>query len=98
MNKPGYQKSAVMKAGIIVCPVPISVLGGISTRFRILVTKRSKTTGKMIPIKGQDLIYGAKPTLEKIKDAEGNDVTIKQPSVYEKIDAIYSYYFNKLQK
>ena len=97
MNKPGYQKSAVMKAGIIVCPVPVPVTGGISTRFRIRVTKASKT-GAPIEIKGANLIYGAKPTMEKIKDAEGNVETIKQVSVWKKIQEIEQYYYNKLQK
>lgn len=105
-ERQGYKQSLVMKHGIKIVPVGMARPGGIATKFKIRVLKWSSQKNEFIEVKGKrSATYPAEPTKVNAKDADGNAILDKkgkpqkvtQPSVWEKIDEIYDYYYNKLK-
>lgn len=85
-QRPGYIKSAVLKAGIKVSPVAIAEPGYIAHWFKIEVTKKTKDGRTIRPKNANtDKRYPAKSTKDK-------------PSVYDKINEIEKYYYDKIMK
>jgi hypothetical protein len=85
-QRPGYKKSLVMKSGIKIDPIGVAQPGNICYHFKIEVSKTGKD-GKVRKVKTKDS--------EKRYPDKG---TKDKPSVWEKIEEIYDYYYNKLTK
>jgi len=93
-----YKKSLVMKHGVRIIPVGLAANGGIASRFNIKIMKPSKKSGKLVEVKQKKpKQYPATRKVDKVKDDKGKVVArIPVPSVWDKIDQIYSHYYKKI--
>jgi hypothetical protein len=78
----GYKMSLVLKNGIKVIPIPVAAAGHIANWYFLKVIKKTKT-GREIEVKEVD--------------DNGKYITVSLPSVWEKINEIYDYYYNKIK-
>ena len=98
-ERQGYKMSYVLRHGIKVSPIPVAVNGGIAYWFYLKITKLSSKTGKEIEVRQKNRRkYPVKEMKEKVYDKNNIPVIKTIPSVWDKIDEIYDYYYNKLKK
>lgn len=97
-ERKGYKMSYVLRHGIKVAPIPVAQRGGIAYWFYLKITKISRKTGKEIEVRQRNRRkYPVNEQKEKTYDKDNKPVTKTIPSVWDKIDEIYEYYYNKLR-
>jgi len=85
--------SLVLEHGVKIKPLPYSV-----SRYKIQVTRLSKKTGKTIVVKTRDVSYPLQDLVVKSTDKDGKTVRDTELSVWNTIDEMYNYYYNKLKQ
>jgi hypothetical protein len=84
--RPGEKQSLVNKNGITVYPIPLAVAGGIAYQFHIRVEK--------IGANGDPIVLQSKEPNKRYPAKASNT----EPSVWEKMEQIYDYYYGKLSQ